>query len=306
MQAAIFRGAVLSVSTTALQLAKFIWTHPANRAHRIRSVARAVAWQLYKRATGRPWDLHPRGAYVLRCYPDSPAASMVLYAGGLPDYDEMLFMQHYLRPGDAFIDCGANIGTYTLYAASLVGTSGAVESFEPVPKAMCRLLENVALNGFGHVRMHEAVVGAENATVQFLFTRDCENRIQTANDGSSPTLDRRCVRLDEELPPKAYAMGKMDLEGAEPLAMQGAQRLLADANPPVWLLEYTDSMHAYGQRRHQFAKWLGQRGYDLALYDSAKRRLSFPPEPWNESCNLLAVSRLRRAEVEARLVPTSR
>ena len=41
-------------------------------------------------------------------------------------------------------------------------------------------------------------------------------------------------------------MGKMDLEGAEPLAMQGSQRLLGDANPPAWMLEYTDSMHASG------------------------------------------------------------
>ena len=292
--------------TSALQLAKFIWSHPANRGRRARSLAKATAWQLYKRVTGRPWDLHPQGAYTLRCYPDSPAASLVLYASGLPDYDEMLFMRHYLRPGDGFVDCGANVGTYTIYAACLVGATGVVESFEPVPKAMSRLLENVALNGFGHVRVHEVVVGAETATVQFLFTRDSENRIQTGSDGSHPTLDRRCVRLDDELPRRRYAMGKMDLEGAEPLAMQGAQRLLADANPPVWMLEYTDSMHAYGKNQHEFADWLSQQGYDLALYDSATRRLNFPPEPWNDGNNLFAVSRLRRAEIEDRLVPDPR
>jgi hypothetical protein len=54
----------------------------------------------------------------LRCYPHSTSASGVIYCG-LPEWAEMRFLLDYLRPGEGFVDVGANIGTYSLLAASV-------------------------------------------------------------------------------------------------------------------------------------------------------------------------------------------
>ena len=51
-----------------------------------------------------------------------------------------------LKPGDAFIDGGANIGEITLVAAKAVGPSGRVVSFEPVDAIRSKLVRNIAVN----------------------------------------------------------------------------------------------------------------------------------------------------------------
>lgn len=52
------------------------------------------------------------------------------------------------KPGEVFFDIGANIGLYSLYCAA-IHPEVKVYAFEPVAQNYCRLVENIALNGFG-------------------------------------------------------------------------------------------------------------------------------------------------------------
>ncbi len=59
------------------------------------------------------------------------------------------WLDQALRPGDVFLDIGANIGIYTLYAAQRIGPSGQVFAIEPhLPNAVA-LMENVVANALG-------------------------------------------------------------------------------------------------------------------------------------------------------------
>ena len=100
-------------------------------------------------------------------------------------------------------------------------------------------------------------------------------------------------------------MGKMDIEGAEPLALQGAERMLKEGNPPVWLLEMNRALRHYGYTEEGLQDWLGERGYDLALYDADKGVLEVPAKPWTVSANVLAVSRVHRKIVLERIQSTT-
>lgn len=273
------------------RLVKFVWTHPASRRRRLRAVARSVVWQMWKRVTGRPVDLMLEGGVRLRCHTDSASASLMLYCAGLPDYHEMLFMRRYLRPGDGFIDVGANVGVYTLYAAALVGRCARIESFEPAPKAVRRLRENLKLNGLENVRVCETAVAAESGVVSFTVNDDTINRITQGDPPRLKTVEAQCVRLDDILGADAYAMAKIDVEGAEPLALRGAERLLRTANPPVWLLEMNGELRRYGFTEEDLRDWLAERGYDLALYDADRERFVCPERPWELRANVLAVCR---------------
>src|SRR4051812_46127494 len=51
---------------------------------------------------------------------------------------EINFLQRILQPGDLFIDVGANIGLFSLYAAKAVGEAGSVIAFEPTPDIFSR------------------------------------------------------------------------------------------------------------------------------------------------------------------------
>ena len=286
----------------AIAVLRFIWQHPANRRCRFRAVRQAVNWQGYKRITKKPYDLHLWDGMMLRCYPDSASASLALYCAGRPDWHEMAFMARYLRPGDGFVDVGANVGVYTLFARSLIGAAGRLEAFEPGAKASQRLRENLALNGVtDQVRVHACAVGAESGVVRFTNSQDATNAIVTeSTESPADSIEMPCARLDDVLTGQ-YAMGKMDIEGAEPLALQGAEHMLAAQNPPVWLLEVNGACQRYGWSEEELAAWLGQRGYDLALYDADLGTLDYGPRPWLRQPNVLAIAQSARSNVTDRL-----
>lgn len=290
----------------ALRLFEFVWNHPANRHRRLRALTKTIGWQFYKRTTGRYADLALPNGLKLRCYPDSTSAALMLYCACQPDYHEMRFMRHYLRPGDGFIDVGANVGVYTIYAASCVGRHGRIESLEPGPKALARLSENIRLNGLD-VRVHPVAASAEDGRAYFGTGSDTQDRLDVSPNSEFKfnKIEVRCARLDNLLAGEQYAMGKMDIEGAEPLALVGAGKMLEARNPPVWLLEMNGSLRHYGFTEEGFRDWLSARGYDLALYDSDSRRLEFLATPWTARANVLAIARTQREIVLGRIAESS-
>ncbi|WP_437065456.1 FkbM family methyltransferase [Streptomyces sp. enrichment culture] len=278
-----------------------VWEHPANRGRRTRAFAAMAGWQAWKRLVGRPVNLAVYGDMLFRAYPDSRQPGRFVYFGGLPDYEEMTFMQRYLRPGDGFVDGGANEGMFTLLAAKLVGPGGAVHSFEAVPAFAQRLRDNVGVNALDCVTVHEMAIGAEQGTVPFVV-RGEGSRIRTDADGGS-TLRVRLGRLDDTLPERPFAMGKLDVEGTEHLALRGAGRLVAQGEPAVWMLELVDKfLRRFGSTVRDVREWLGDHGYDVLLYDPHRNGFVSAPDPLRPGQpDVLAVCRQRRREVEARL-----
>jgi FkbM family methyltransferase len=70
-----------------------------------------------------------------------------------------------LKPGDIFLDVGANIGWISLNAARLVGTTGRVIAVEPIPELQRRLVFNARSNGFDNITVVPAAVGDESGSV---------------------------------------------------------------------------------------------------------------------------------------------
>ncbi|MGH3388126.1 MAG: FkbM family methyltransferase [Actinomadura sp.] len=288
-------------------MTKLIWDHPANRGRRGRALVDMALWQTWKRTVGRPFGLTVYGDMKFRAYSDSSQPGRFIYFGGIPDYAEMMFMRRYLRAGDGFIDGGANEGMFTLLAGKLVGATGAVCAFEAVPAYANRLRENVRANGLSWVTVHPDALGAEPGTTPFVV-RGAGSRIQTADDHgpSARLVDVRVVRLDDALPERSWAMGKLDVEGAEHRVLAGAEALLARAEPAVWMLELVEHfLVRFGSSVTTVREWLGDHRYDLAYYDPGAGRLKPAPDPLSMPPNVFAVARERWAEVAARLRPSS-
>ena len=270
-----------------------IATHPGNRGARLRAFVRACSWQLRKRMSEQPRDVAIFGGMRLRCYPDSTSASNVHYFGDYYEFHEMSFVAKYLRPGDGFIDGGANIGTYTLLAAQRIGRTGVVDAFEPAPESARRLTENAALNDLTFVRIHEAALGAVRGQVSFSLDWDVSNRLVGLRRLEGRTMQVEMVRLDDALEgDRWYAMGKLDLEGAEVDALLGAEGHLAEGNPPVWQLEVLDGqLAAQGKCRTDLFTLLDHYGYSATLV-TTPGHISFVDWPASGSgMNILAVKR---------------
>ena len=85
------------------------------------------------------------------------------FLGRFYDLATQLFISECVRPGDTFVDIGANIGMITLLAARLVGPEGTVEAFEPNPDVYRRLSHNVQCNMLNNVSLHAVGLSDKDA-----------------------------------------------------------------------------------------------------------------------------------------------
>src|SRR5207302_1817218 len=103
------------------------------------------------------------------------------------------------RPGDSFVDVGANIGLWTLVAASTVGSEGEVFSFEPNPVTFRKLIANITRNARSDiVTAFPDAVSREEGFVS--FTCPPHHNLSAISSGpqSGNTLQVRTVSLDSK------------------------------------------------------------------------------------------------------------
>jgi FkbM family methyltransferase len=212
----------------------------------------------------------------------------------------MTIIRRLLRAGDGFIDGGANIGVYAMLAASLVGPDGKVVAFEPFPAHAARLRANAAYNGFAQVELRQAALANASGTVSFVTNRDVSNRIQTRTDADATTIQVPCTTLDEALADAGnFLVGKLDLEGSEIAALRGGARLLAVANPPLWILEWNPGLlRKRGHDPADLTNLLARHGFGVVRLDGNRLVRAEPPAV---SGNIIAVHGDHVAALEARL-----
>jgi FkbM family methyltransferase len=178
------------------------------------------------------------------------AASKALYANP-PDWPHMIVWERRLRPGDLFIDVGANVGTYSVLCASV---GAQVIAIEPAPDTAALLRENNELNG-GTIEIIEAAVGSEAGTARFTMGQDTVNQLDT--DGTEMVT---VVTLDSLIGDRTVAGVKMDIEGGELDALSGATSALREHRIHLIQLE-----RARAEDREPIARLLTDAGYEFFM-----------------------------------------
>lgn len=164
--------------------------------------------------------------------------------------------------------------------------------------------ENVDLNNLTQVIVHDRALSDHAGTTRFTVGRAASSgdRIAREIDTNIPIVEVETVTLDDALPTSDYAMCKLDIEGAEPLALRGAARLLAEQNPPVWELELVDHfVRRFGSSAEEVADMLRDAGYAICTYSPSTNTLEFDDAIVGRSTNVLAVAKSRIDDVTARL-----
>src|SRR2546428_4961029 len=124
-----------------------------------------------------------------------------IYVTGEYEPSTSRLVKGLLRPGDSFIDVGANIGYFTLLAATCVGLTGRVFAYEPVPEVYQRLQQNVALNQLMNCTAEQLAISNETYECEFFVgPRDHAgtSSIREISD-ITKTIKVRTARLDDLL-----------------------------------------------------------------------------------------------------------
>lgn len=155
-------------------------------------------------------------------------------------HTQMLF-QKALRPGDVFVDIGANIGMTVLMAARCVGPTGRVVAFEPNPRVYQRLSDHINRNGLGSLAQARNCGLGDVATELELHVPLHPGQATFAplaadHEGRETMAVKVPVRVgDDELRglPEGPMMVKIDTEGFECRVLTGLKRTLAERKPAV-------------------------------------------------------------------------
>lgn len=260
-----------------LSLVARIWKAPGNRGHQPGRVLRSMLWLINKKTARKPWTLPVFNDLQLRCHPDSIIALHVVQRSEWHDWDTAKFITSFLRPGDTFIDVGANIGLYTLPASRIVGDSGTVIAVEPSPINRARLEENLALNHIRTVHIEPCALGEAPGSLSF-HDHDALAHLDPSMRSGVPAPDTVTVPveiLDNLVPTHAgvVTLLKVDVEGFELSVFRGAVDTMRAPRLPVILFELNDSHLRYGVTSADIFSFLHHHGYQIARYEHATRRL---------------------------------
>lgn len=184
-------------------------------------------------------------------------------------------LQRFVRPGDIVLDLGANVGFFTILLAKCVGSGGHVFAFEPFPANRRRLEENIRLNNLTNVTVEAFAITDHSGTLEVRHP-DADGTINfsLASPGHS-LLTVSTITLDEYITLRRLDrvdLIKIDIEGAEVMALRGAKKLLGSSRAPVlccevhplWLPAFDSSVEEF----HQVA---GELGYELSRIDRLGR-----------------------------------
>jgi FkbM family methyltransferase len=139
-------------------------------------------------------------------------------------------------------DIGANVGYFSLMAAMLAGDSGKVYAFEPLPRNIDFLCRHIQLNHINSIEVMEAAVSDHSGMASF----DLGASTAMGHIAEGGELEVKMVSLDDllsegKIEPPDYM--KVDVEGAEFLALSGAKALLNEHHPLLFLDTHNRKAH---------------------------------------------------------------
>lgn len=192
-----------------------------------------------------------------------------------------------LGPGDIVIDVGAHWGYFTLLAATLCGERGRVFAFEPHPRNHDLLTKNIRVNRLTNVVAIQKAVANHTGTAKLFQARSSAGHSLCSippgwrlphgcpNDAigvDTVALDDFCAQSSVE--PRLI---KIDIEGAEPLALAGMQCLI-ERNPLLVLITEFNPSYLDAKAAAAFLDQLTACGFDVGIIDDDRRQLAVGPK----------------------------
>ena len=141
-----------------------------------------------------------------------------------------------LQPGWTFVDAGAHIGIHTVAASRQVGPTGHVVALEPDPYNFRALRHNT--RDLGNVEIVQAAVGTEIGLATFRRSRGTisSSLVSRPEIDLLDTFDVQTIAIDNVVD-GGRVLVKLDVEGAELLAIKGMGTTAANAEDLVVICE---------------------------------------------------------------------
>lgn len=243
---------------------------------------------------------------TMRVVVPEPVSAMI-YRFGYYDENVCRFLLAALHEGNTFVDIGAHFGFFSKLAVRLIGGSGHVVAFEPMPRTRSLLSANLSGSiGAGCASVVEYAAFDEEKTLEFRDYGDAHSSFNSAFVGrglerTGIPVDVRARRFDDiwnELGHQRIDVMKIDAESAELRVLIGAEQSLAKYKPVV-IAEFGDFDLPNVPASRSIVEWLLPRGY-VAFEASRSGPRPHQPQVRYAYTNLMFVPRDKLGLIDAR------
>ncbi|MEO0311644.1 MAG: hypothetical protein RIQ89_1301 [Bacteroidota bacterium] len=194
------------------------------------------------------------------------------------ELNEIAFLNKILRPGDTFLDIGANIGYFSLHAGQVLRNNGKIIAIEPTPDTFSKLKRNFELNNLTNVSTLNLGLSESEATLNFNVSNDgyeAWNTLGTLNIGTNTTtipihvISFDQLLVDQQLDIDKIKLIKIDVEGWEVPVLKGGIKSFAQMKDVIIMMEFADrnAQGAGFSCKEQF-QLLKEIGYNWFEYDA--------------------------------------
>ncbi|PAX53161.1 FkbM family methyltransferase [Brunnivagina elsteri] len=171
--------------------------------------------------------------------------SIQAYYIGELEYHLVQYVQEQICPNFVMLDIGAHHGAYSLIAAFELkkrGYKGVIHSFEPDPNNFSLLQYNIKQNELeDYIVLHNCAVGSHNCQEKLVIYPDNSGNFLASNPDTIDSIEKEensieveVIKLDDYLINlSTVTLIKMDIQGAEPLALLGAKELIKQYQPII-------------------------------------------------------------------------
>lgn len=219
---------------------------------------------------------HPRlitwtNGLKFRIYPGNEMYRAI-FVRGMYDPNSAVVVGALLGKGGVFVDVGANMGYFSLLMSKIVGENGRILAIEPSNRDFSRLIDNVQVNNLNNlISTYKIAISNKQSTVKLHIA--CEERSALNTIGkefSCKGIEKKrienvdAITLDKFISDKhldGIDVLKIDVEGSEAFALEGASKTIAKFRPALMLGLNRDSLALCGSTVQKLEQQLKSMKY---------------------------------------------
>ncbi len=186
---------------------------------------------------GRPVDVVSLGARMRLNPHHNVAEKRLLFTPQYFDAPERALLAQRLKGDFVFLDVGASVGGYALFAAGLGGPRARILAIEPLPEVFERLVYNIQQSDFANVKAVSCALADIDGEITLFVNTSNQGETSIRIVSAEARVEQMRVRAKKLLTlvrEEGYARIdaiKLDIEGAEDLVLDP---FLSEAPPALW------------------------------------------------------------------------